>query len=416
MAKQKRSTDVPEGRAMQMGDFDATGQRIIKGKMKQAGRAKDALAGRIEQLDAAAAASDSDSARKAGRQANNLRELQPHVKNVNVTLQTAVDRRVGHFVAGIQRSAEEGVASGSGWYFDHHADIAASAAEHGFPTRQAITGSAVMSPLNSPDNEKAAIDATMRHVNGERGEDVDRGLRRSGLDRNGRRAMAHMSADNPSNPIKPLTEPKVHSYEAAIQNAVPGSDVHREYSDRMHHITRTLTGHEMMGQTRLDLNGMADSTEGILNPRGNTAEDSWMHSITMGQDFATSVGRGGRTNLGKTIGSDKMTMEIGKKDEQGVSAHPSGAVKPSTMVHAFNNDATIRAAERIGLATGSVDSSGNSNMPSVGMQEVAWTEARRVAGKDPEYTPRSRTASTSQGSAAQSISRAQIEGQQSLEF
>ena len=73
--------------------FDATGQRIIKGKMKQAGRAKDALAGRIEQLDAAAAASDSDSARKAGRQANNLRELQPHVKNVNVTLQTAADRR-----------------------------------------------------------------------------------------------------------------------------------------------------------------------------------------------------------------------------------------------------------------------------------------------------------------------------------
>ena len=184
------------------------------------------------------------------------------------------------------------MASGGGWYFDHHADIAASAAEHGFPTRQAITGSAVMSPLNSPDNEKAAIDATMRHVNGERGEDVDRGLRRSGPDRNGRRAMALGVSRQPVQPIKPLTEPKVHSYEAAIQNAVPGSDVHREYSDCMHHITRTLTGHEMMGQTRLDLNGMADSTEGILNPRGNTAEDSWMHSITMGQDFATSVGRG----------------------------------------------------------------------------------------------------------------------------
>ena len=93
-----------------------------------------------------------------------------------------------------------------------------------------------------------------------------------------------------------------------------------------------------------------------------------------------------------------------------MSVHPSGQVGPSAALHAYNNEATIRAARSAGKALGVTDSQGESNLPSVAMQEVSWTEARRVAGKDPDYPGDRRR------SAASSISGAQLKGQQSLGF
>jgi hypothetical protein len=101
-----------------------------------------------------------------------------------------------------------------------------------------------------------------------------------------------------------------------------------------------------------------------------------MNSLTFGQDYGTTVGS---TNVGKAAASDKkLSLDISVKHE-GTSAHPAGPVDSQALLHSWNNEATVRAARQIGEKTGV------ENFPSVAMQEISWTEARRQAGKDPEY-------------------------------
>src|SRR5690606_23288959 len=139
------------------------------------------------------------------------------------------------------------------------------------------------------------------------------------------------------------------------------------------------------------------------------AEDTWMNTISYGQTLDVAVGAKGRTNVGKTIGSDKgLALDIPKKDSSGVSVHPNPKVGSSGALHAFNNEATSRAAARAGRSLGVTDSQGRSNLPSVAMQEVSWTEARRRANKDPEYAKDRREA------VARNVNTGQMAGQQKL--
>jgi len=179
--------------------------------------------------------------------------------------------------------------------------------------------------------------------------------------------------------IDPHTSSKVWSYHEAIKNAKPGTAVHEEY------LTRAQTAlHEMPGQQTMDLYGIRHSTEGILNPKGHTAEDTWMNAVSSGQQMeGLSAGRH-VVSPAKVVGSEKSIVTVPKtgivKGEK-VPIHPSPHVTGEGIRHAWNNDATIRAAEQLSKAT-------DVQVPSVLAQETSWTEARRVAGKDEEYAPR----------------------------
>lgn len=411
MAGPARSKAVPTDRALQFSDLDRPGRAALQGVMRDQGAVRSRLDARVDQLGRAATnpSNNATTQVKSAKNAGKLSEIAPHVVDKPVTLQGAASRRVSHFVAGIERSAAEGVSSGGGWYFDHHRDIAGMAAQHGVPTDRAITAAAAMSPMNSPDNEKKAVGGLMRQMSGESGPHIDRLIQAGGTKTNIAKAQEHLEGG--PDPLNPHSAPKVHSYRGASVNAVPGGAVEEEYRTRVGHAEKVVTGQIHPGQQRMDLFGLRDSHEGILNPRGNTAEDTWMNTISYGQDLATSIGRGGRTNVAKTVGSDKgLALDIPKKDSTGTSVHPSPLVGSSGALHSFNNEATIRAARQAGKALGVTDSQGRSNLPSVAMQEVSWTEARRVAGKDPEY------AGDRRRSAASSISGAQLKGQQSLRF
>jgi hypothetical protein len=282
------------------------------------------------------------------------------------------------------------------------------ASEHGADLHTAISAGAAMSPQNSPTNEKAALHGLLRQRSGETGPDVEKQIRRGSTGLKDGRAILEGTGEF----TDPSGGPKIHSYRAATLNATPGGAVHEEYLTRVGHAQKVVSGEIHPDQQRMDLFGLRDSHEGILNPRGNTAEDTWMNTITYGQDLATSVGRGGRTNVAKTVGSDKgLALDIPKKDSTGVSVHPSRLVGPSGCAP---QPTTTRPPSGLpgsaGKALGVTDSQGESNLPSVAMQEVSWTEARRVAGKDPDYPGDRRR------SAASSISGAQLKGQQSLGF
>jgi hypothetical protein len=388
-SKKKRSSAVPpetqqtgvgEGRALQYSDLDAPGQRALNRRMASLGNPSARMAARLKQLDAAAENPDgaADYRAKAGKQAKNLRAIRGETVRAEVTLDAAADRRIEHFANGLARSQAEGVDSGAGWYFGHRGELDRTAAEHGFPEDRIITASAMMSPQNSPENERAAVHAAAGRMAGNEYNAKDLG--RSGTKENLGKAEAHLAGGEDS--LNPLSSPKVHSYREATAAAAPQSDAHLEYLSRVDQAAKVLSGQHSPGQTRMDLWGLQDSREGLLDPGRNTAEDTWMNSISLGQPFDRTVGR---TNVGKAIGSDKVISSIAGKTSRGVAAHPSGEVSKEALQHAWNNEATIRAAERVGLATGTVDSQGRSNLPAVAMQEVAWTEARRVAGKDPEY-------------------------------
>lgn len=382
MARQKRSSEVPTDRAIQYSDFDRQGQGAVRNIMREQGNVASHLGAAVATARAAAdnPGNTSDVRHKNDIKAQKLEQSAPYVSDKPITLQGASNRRVQHFENGIQRSRAEGVDSGAGWYFDHHAAFAESAEAHGETLYRSATAGAMMSPQNSPDNERAATEAHLARRAGNPHNEKD--LNRTGVGTNLKKAEAFLDG-GPD--IDPLGGPKIHSYRGATVNATTDSPVHDEYMARVNHAANVISGDQVKGQQRLDLHGLMDSREGILNPAGNTAEDTWMNAITYGQDLGTTL-PGSKTNVGKLVGSDKkLALDIPKKDSEGVSVHPAGPVGSSAVLHAYNNEATIRAARKVGEMTDTTDSQGRSNLPAVAMQEVSWTEARRVANKDPEY-------------------------------
>ena len=383
MAKPKRRSDVPQDRALQYSDLDREGQGAARNIMRDQGAIKSRLGERKATAQAAAdnPANNATTQHKSTILARKLGEAETYAQDRPVTLPGATNRRVEHFQNGVRRAAAEGIDSGAGWYFEHHREIAASAAAHGETSARAITAATSMSPQNSPENERAAVNALMAQRAGNPHDPKDLG--RAGTSTNMAKAVHHL--DTGEDPINPSSSPKVHSYREATLHARPGTPEHYEYLGRIDQATRVITGQHDPGQQRMDLHGLAHSTEGILSPTRNTAEDTWMNAITYGQDLDTTL-PGTRTNVGKFLASDKgLALDVPKRDAAGTSVHPSGQVGSAAVLHAYNNEATVRAARRIGESTGVVDHRGRSVFPAVAVQEVAWTEARRRAGKDPAY-------------------------------
>ena len=173
--------------------------------------------------------------------------------------------------------------------------------------------------------------------------------------------------------IDPHSSPKVWSYHHNIKQSVPGTAVHQEY------LTRADVALFNPDQGRLDLWGLKDSTEGPLNPKGHTASDTWEGAISSGQQLE-SVGKSRtRTSPAKAVASDAPYTPSSKTGTKGtVGTEP---VKAEMVTHAWHNDANIRAGAKVSARSGET-------IPATLSQETGWTEARRVAGKDPAYGSR----------------------------
>lgn len=359
----------------------------------------------------------------------------PYITNKKVSVRTAATKRVNLMKEAAVHPEYDEQFAGAGWYFDHHRAIDESASTHGFDTNAAITASAVMSPQNSPENEKAAVDAIMdAHTNGvvhmaphvhnylvSQGVPLDRHLvnqtvriadlptnalaalssadfrdqvntnvRLKDIARGGTKGNIATAYDvlrgdkSEAEAINPHTSPKVHSYRDAIRDAVPDTDVHHEYMMRASHIADSLAGRVAPEQMMFDFYGKRDSTEGLLDPKRSTAEDTWMNSISHGQP--NIVVEGTTTNVMKTAGS-LLGYPTKKRTEDGRTAFDHAAIKPVAVQHALNNAATIEAAARVSKDM-------EFDAPSTLAQEVPWTVARREGGKDPAHNAAQRARGT----------------------
>lgn len=387
MADNPRSSDYPTDRPFQWSDLDRTGQGVMRDVMRDWGKMKSRIGPIIDKLSMSQAAT-------APKRVAALENIQPYLKDRPITMRGSTQRRVDAMVDGFVRSERDEVPSGAGWYFGHSDAIADSAETYGFSPERAVIAAGAVSPNNSPANEKASTTEVMKRIASGEGVDLDvplkdrtasdRQIARGGSKVNIRKMAGVLMGDamgldgtdlDPLNPYPAAG--KVRSYTQASLDALrAGTPVRDEYMGRVRHASDVLTGRQMRGQGRLDLWGLQGSTEGVLSPTRSTAEDTWMTALTVGQDVNTTVGS---TNVAKASASDKtLSLDI-PVTYGGEKAHPAGPVDSQALLHAWNNEATVRAARKVGEMTGV------ENFPAIAAQEVPWTEVRRQTDKDPEY-------------------------------
>lgn len=451
--------------AIQMHDLSPVGRQVVNAQMRSAGqtiRERNDAAQERASLTAVTPGGSAANKKKAGVLANTYDTIGPHLRNRTITPASAANVRSGFYDRAIQSATDRGrsVPDGAGWYFDHHRDIAKVAKETGHDASKAVIASAVMSPQNSPDNEKSAINAMMRaHADGSsvtihprvaahlRAAKVDvpdhlvgqavhpsqlphgalaalsganirdhvehtgfdlKDISRGGTKANVTAAHGVLSGQIPREQapnMHPISAPKVNSYAANIHDSHPGSAVHDEYMFRVQHHAGVVSGRVHPEQTYADVHGLSGSKEGVLSPTRNTAEDTWMNAMTFNQPNVTPAKK---TSVFKSGGSNYNYPAIGKKAEVGGevrSGHTDGRVGANALQHAFNNKATIDAAAKQSRRTDPAGKAGyrpstagghtvhaGVDLPSIAVQEVAWTQARRETGKDPEWNQSQSTA------------------------
>lgn len=443
--KRPRSSFAPTDRPIQYKDIDAPGRQALGGMMRDFGRAKEKITeARGQAFRAQQAAEERTSTDTSGAAARTVKKqehatrrfdlVEEHLTNAKVTLDTAAQRRADLARGSAARARREGASSplresGAGWYFEHRKALNETAARHDYPESHVVAASAVMSPLNAPENERAAVeslaklhrenptlsfDPKSRKALGLKGashkysdltpaqaSQIGSPQYRSGIKGVDERTLTGVASGGPfgnvekainilrgnvkpEEAINPSTSAKVWSYHNATRNATPGGAVHEEY------LTRAQTAlHEMPGQQTMDLFGLRHSREGILDPHGHTAEDTWMNAVSSGQRLEGVEGGRHIISPAKVVGSEKAFVGTGKSYPirgENVSVHPSPTATAESVRHAWHNEATQRGSAILSRGT-------DVEVPSVLTQETSWTEARRVAGKDPEYNIR-RTGTT----------------------
>ena len=124
-----------------------------------------------------------------------------------------------------------------------------------------------------------------------------------------------------------------------------------------------------------------------------TAEDVYMNAVTAERAAA----RGGGVNkpmAAMDLVSDAITKGRGS---QGLLTTPTGApnISKEQVLHAFNNEATIRATELLSVSYNVRGEEVTEALTAGGAQAVIWTHARREMGEDPEWNARQRNAEKS---------------------
>lgn len=349
------------------------------------------------------------------------------IKNIPITQNLASGRREDLF-----RSAEAKMSPGQmypkgmGWYFSHRGDLNTISEEHGIPQERVVNASAVMAAANSPENEKAATAAFARILTDDPEVQFSKkAAKKAGVDHSSpvrvsalsSRQLAHaLSAESAASgtliggqaahidtrrgstterneaaigflrgeltdadvpKLFPAgTQAKLASYRQNIMDASPNGAVQDEYHARYRDTVDP-------GQGRLDLFGLKGSSEGILGSR--SVEDTWMNAISTGQSLESIPGT--KTVPAKNVASDSQTYSVpktatvrGKKESTTLAGNQ---VAGAAVLHAWNNAATNTAAERISAKA-------DTRLPATAVQEVSWTEAREVGGKDPQATKQAR--------------------------
>ncbi len=436
--------DSINGKAVQWHDLSGNQRRIVSDNVRDAGQGIQKIAqSHVESL--------SRSAKSTPGKVATAQAVADTVQPRNVTLQTAANNRQGFYNRGIESRRAENpgdphqvIPHGAGWYYDSHKSISDDASKHGFDHDRAIAASGVMSPMNSPENEKAAVNAMMdakanRSVHmapdvvdhlAKHGHDVshlaDQTVAVRDLPHGALSALSEKSArgkvsphtdvdlDNlarggtrqnmvkaegildghvhPDDAVDPHSAPKVWSYVNNLRAAKPGSGDHVEYMGRVHQDAMVRTGQIDKHQQALDLYGHKDKDlpdSHLLSPKSHTVEDTWQNAATFNQPNVTVPGS--KTSVFKAGGSfsnnypvqgvkTRVDEDTGKKE----SAHADARVGNASLHHAYNNRATQKAAAQQGRGSG-VD------LPPVAMQEVGWVQMRKDAGKDPVETARVRS-------------------------
>lgn len=436
--------DKINGRPLQWRDLSSSGRRIVSDNIRETGENLPKIAS--ESAARLQSTYERTGNLKAKVKATSAEAIGEHLQSKPVTLQTAANSRQKLYNRGIEdrRAANpedphQVIPTGAGWYFEHHKDIATAAESRGFSRDHAIAASGVMSPMNSPDNEKRAVTAMMdaytnhkvtvtpevhahlakagidvsEHLGKEvhfdqlptgslaqlsdksirskvpttaNLQDVSLGGTRQNITKAENVLMGHV---DPDDAVNPHSAPKVWSYVHNTRQAVPGSPTHVEYMGRVHQDAMARSGQIDKQQQALDLYGHQDQKlpdDHLLSPHSHTVEDTWQNAATFDQPKTMAQGR---TSVFKAAGSlpetypvagvkTRTNPETGKRD----TAIKDGRVGNAAVTHAFNNRATQKAAEQQGRGSG-VD------LPPVSMQEVGWVQMRKDAGKDPAFNNRS---------------------------
>lgn len=165
-------------------------------------------------------------------------------------------------------------------------------------------------------------------------------------------------------PQDPVDNPKTWSYtHNLVQFAdAAGTPQEQEYRRRAGELGDKIRGDVGAGQMSLDLYRLGDSEEGILNPRGHTAEDSWQQAITNRHLISDPERR--RMALKGTAGIQFTA--------KGDVARGDASVSASGVQHAYNNEATHRAGAML-----QEKYQMDSPVPSTLVQETGWTAIRR---------------------------------------
>jgi len=221
---------------------------------------------------------------------------------------------------------------------------------------------------------------------------------------------------HPSDAINPYSAPKLHSYWQSNLRSEHGSPEHMEYMTRTWHAAHHPVGPGGESQGAFDLWGKRrEGGTGNLGSQAQTVEDSWQQAISTGQKLRGEAlsSRGRPISPAKFAASTEGFAEPQKDMKKqplgrgGPAAPRDPRVTTAGMTHAFNVHATQTAAKRLAVSMGHETAEMPANVP----QEVGWTKARQIAGKDPEYNKRQREA---EASAPRNLSGSQFKGQGSL--
>lgn len=372
-----------------------------------------------------AAGGTSEYAKGAAAKARRIEQASRGFKDKPITLAGAVQRRQEAFGRAIQYAREESVPlPGAGWYFGHAGEIDESRGT--IPFRSAAAGSAAMSPGKDPKTEEIPAFQELSRLHNDPEHTVTYGgettpahkltadylawlatiaateknqgvepsvtsssptFSQAGLphERMIARGISAIRGDIPAETANnPMTGPKTSSYFWSITHAGEASpDEATDYEGIAHHIVHGDPNQGMFQFSRKEHGELPETS--ILSPDHDTAEDTWMQAITSGQALSAVNPETGRVYSPAKRAVDKGSSgEMSQFSKRKAGLPNDTSITSQGAVHAFNNLATRQAAR--GMGPVSFDQFGNNiYVPSVMMQEVAWTQARRDAGGDAPF-------------------------------
>lgn len=368
--------------------------------------------------------------KKASHKAQAMREVEPHLRDKPITLKGATQRRIDSVHRAVDHAREHGEAlPGAGWYFQHRDQIMSGA--EGFDAHTASAAAAALSPGKDPkQDELPAVHGLMELHRGDhtitangqtrkvsdipsqelsdlvttakaeraaeaRGSTAPRTVTSSMDDLHvAGRAHAHSTHKAiktlrgevaPERANDPVTGPKTASYARAIHHSESGTPEHLDYMGIAHHMAHGDPNQGMLQYSR-PVPGERISQDSPLSPDHDTAEDTWMQAISSGQK-AHAVGSNSTGNA-RHYSPAKRAVD-GPADPNKLLARPAGIAGDTSIsrqgaAHAFNNKATRDAAKA--LSPVSHNQHGEAiDVPSILVQEVAWTQFRRDAHGDAPF-------------------------------